>query len=365
MAALYRPDVVVTRTALNQSDIDALNEALPEEGITQPLGSLRVGNSKSTVVSTTADAADVRNAVRRLRARGRQVPSVDLDYRYVPGTLSASTREGNFDFYATGGCRTGHAATPWLPAPDYAMPKGQPWEKPAGGARRPVVALLDTEVKAHKWFPAQDESDPFFFAPWRSKERLPEIDDGKFAGHGVFNAGLIRVGAPDARVLSMPVMSDDGHVDESRLIEALEWLAGREEHVDVVCMPFGRPRHDADDTMQDVKEALSNLPAGVTVVASAGNDDLDEPNYPAAFAVETDLSTAVVSVGSSESPTRRAPYSNYGVWVKQWRGGSNVVSCLPIPKTLQALAFDGYVWWKGTSFAAVIYAAELLAKLGK
>jgi hypothetical protein len=349
MAALYRPDVVVTRTAAaNRTDeIDRINTALAAEGLGRPLGA-----ATSAVVPTTTDPAAVRSAVRRLRARGADVPEVDLDYIYAPGTALAPARGGSYDFYQAAGCRTGHSAAPWLPAPDYCMPAAQPWGTPtAGGVRRPTVALLDTVIDDHSWLPAQDSPDPFVeVADWKPTEPLPEVE-GRYAGHGTFNAGLIRLGAPAARVLSLPVMSNDGRVDESRLLEALTWLAEGLVTVDVVCLPFGRPRHDDDDAMDDIRTALLRLRT-MRIVASAGNGGVDEATYPAAFATDPELS--VISVGSCESPTERAAYSNHGVWVRQWRGGSNMVSCL------RSKNGDGFAWWNGTSFAAVRYAAELL-----
>jgi hypothetical protein len=42
--------------------------------------------------------------------------------------------------------------------------------------------------------------------------------------HGTFLAGLIRLAAPDAQVLSMRVMSDLGQVSETNVVAALTWL---------------------------------------------------------------------------------------------------------------------------------------------
>jgi serine protease len=48
--------------------------------------------------------------------------------------------------------------------------------------------------------------------------------------------------------------------------------------------------------------------AGVVVVAAAGNDGIDELNYPAAF-------PGVIAVGAVDINKARAPYSNFGSWV--------------------------------------------------
>jgi serine protease len=86
----------------------------------------------------------------------------------------------------------------------------------------------------------------------------------------------------------------------------------------------------------------------------------------------------VVSVGAFTTPTERAPYSNFGPWVQEWRRGTSLVSTMPlttsgIGKTqltdrATAVLFDvdegsGYAWWSGTSFAAALYAAELARQM--
>ncbi len=84
----------------------------------------------------------------------------------------------------------------------------------------------------------------------------------------------------------------------------------------------------------------------------------------------------MVSVGAFTTPTERAPYSNYGPWVREWRKGTNLVSIMPLTTTVavgasrggdaaalglpgESATGNGYAWWSGTSFAAALYAAEL------
>ena len=129
-----------------------------------------------------------------------------------------------------------------------------------------------------------------------------------------------------------------------------------------------RDQHHADDDLplRELECALKQLgDQGVKIVASAGNDGHEDPNYPAAFATDPELS--VVSVGARRSATERAPYSNYGVWVREWGEGTNVISIMPMkapahiedPKMRAEIDVNGYAWWSGTSFAAATYAATL------
>ena len=52
---------------------------------------------------------------------------------------------------------------------------------------------------------------------------------GSHYGHATFIAGLIRLEAPDARVLSMQMMNNAGKVEPVHVVHALNWLAGHPE----------------------------------------------------------------------------------------------------------------------------------------
>src|SRR4029079_18707619 len=91
--------------------------------------------------------------------------------------------------------------------------------------RSPVVAVLDTAIADHPWFrgescgvvrlrfedgrlvtdvPTDATTDP-------SAETSPRVEPvGRIQGHGTFIAGLIRQVCPEATILSIPVMDDDG-----------------------------------------------------------------------------------------------------------------------------------------------------------
>ena len=57
--------------------------------------------------------------------------------------------------------------------------------------------------------------------------------------------------------------------------------------------------------------------AGVVLVAAAGNDGIDEMNYPAAL-------SGVIAVGAVDINKARAPYSNFGSWVSVVAPGGNM-----------------------------------------
>ncbi|GAA0496654.1 hypothetical protein Ade02nite_55420 [Paractinoplanes deccanensis] len=233
------------------------------------------------------------------------------------------------------------------------VPPVPPWTPPPPGLRRPVVALLDTGVEDHPWLRVGTPEDPFLIDAAALPDPCPvtvepssPLDEGDdlLAGHGTFNAGLLRLGAPSARVLSVRVMNDEGRVKESNLIIALEWLRkyAQDNPLDVVCMPFGRAPFTISPS-EEMRGALEPLArAGVALVASAGNDHSDTEIFPAAF----DIVTAV-GAGFGQY---HATFSNHGDWVDRYRDGVDLLGVLPP---------DRWVRWTGTSFAAVTFAADL------
>ncbi|WP_433291131.1 S8 family peptidase [Actinoplanes sp. CA-030573] len=233
-----------------------------------------------------------------------------------------------------------------------------PWEPLPAGLRRPVVAVLDTGVRAHAWLPAAPTTHPVLIdAEQQSPPWAPELTPGQVsvdsepgqskAGHATFIAGIIRQAAPSAQILSVRVMNDRGEANESTVCRALDWLiAYRQNHpVDVVCMAFGRPAgDDAGGPLVDVMKAkLKALAdAGVQLVASAGNDHSDGLVYPASF-------DTVTAVGAGFGGYH-ANFSNFGDWVDRYRDGSDVLGIMPGGK---------WARWNGTSFAAAAFAGDL------
>jgi len=245
-----------------------------------------------------------------------------------------------------------------IPAPDP-LPSRH-WPTLPETLRRPVVALLDTGVRPHAWLPETSPDDPFLIDAGQDEDDAwpPEPTGGALsahsagpqsrAGHATFIAGLIRQGAPSARVLSVRVMNDQGRADETVVLDALKWLRGylrRGKPVDVLCMAFGRKPGDLTDApvLVQIGRELDCLAAeGVQLVASAGNDHQERAIYPAAF-------KRVTGVGAGFAGYH-TEFSNYGDWVKRYRDGVDMVSIMP---------GGGWARWSGTSFAAANFAADL------
>ncbi len=283
--------------------------------------------------------------------------------------------------------------------------------------RRPRVAILDTGTAAHAWF--DSAAALTFVDPLVARVQLPSsppdgnatgmlddplqgtLDDD--AGHGTFIAGLIRQTCPNAVMISIRIMGSDGVVLENALIDALELLLAAQLAaqkpggdpagiVDVVSLSLGYYHEfpeelNIDHLLWPVIDGLSR--AGVTVVASAGNDSTTRPLYPAAFTPYPGgvnpscpvTSIPVVSVGARNPNDTIALFSNAGPWVCTAEYGASVVSTMPrfdggaqpgyrvegLDGTRESIDPDdflgGFATWSGTSFSAPILAGRLAQAL--
>ncbi len=250
--------------------------------------------------------------------------------------------------------------------------------------RRPVVAVLDTGVRAHPWLDVDRMSGGYDLNPAGNGDGFMSVDlgiqkaildEGKKAeakgdkprqlirkpwdtpitadpqvgeldtdtGHCTFISGIVRQIAPDARVLAVRIMHSDGAVYEGDLLCALRHLvirvaqaeAGHSEWmVDVISLSLGyfdETPHDATFTsgLWDVIELL--LGQGVLVVAAAGNYSTSRRFYPAAFATKTPPGgVPLISVGALNPNGSKAIFSDAGHWITAWASGAAVVSTLPV-----------------------------------
>ncbi|MFC8922265.1 S8 family serine peptidase [Cellulosimicrobium sp. NPDC057127] len=261
-----------------------------------------------------------------------------------------------------------------------------PWVT-ADGARRPVVALVDTGVGTHPWFgdyvpgepsdrpdsvvvrdatldgapigsypvPALDSEDAEFGG--MSKDPLTGPLD-PVAGHGTFMAGIVHQLCPDATILSVRAFGGSGDVPEWEVLHTL-WrllrfhrrgLSGEDGYhpVDVVVLAMGYYHEQPEDYGYDgpLRRVLRALRrAGVVVVVAAGNDGTTRPMFPAAWTPRVDRMqdgavprqpedlkpdyTPILAVGATNPDSSVAVFSNDGPWVTTVRPGAAVVSTMP------------------------------------
>jgi subtilisin family serine protease len=286
-------------------------------------------------------------------------------------------------------------------------------DRDLGGARRPVVAVLDTGTGKHPWLTKKIVDRTPTCGHLRIGLTNPDTDIERTgvvtgamtgsldiqAGHGTFIAGLVHQRCPDARILSIRVVQPDGVVSEYDLLQALNMLwvrqaaalrhQRREELIDVISISLGYYHEQPSDALFDPLmltplRALGRL--GVAVVVSAGNDATSRPLYPAAFAphrggVVEQMSPGevpLVAVGATNPDGTVALFSNDGPWVRAHRPGAGLVSTVPTTfdagrkPTVQVVEngqvrstidpdnfLSGFASWSGTSFAAPILAGDI------
>ena len=286
---------------------------------------------------------------------------------------NAVTGPGSAGSYVYSGGETRTPVALCLQAPDRREPD-------ALRCRRPVVAVLDTGVRAHPWLDVRrdpaggyllDPADGFvmddpgiqaviyaeasFAAAEQgdgSRQLIADAWDGPAVGdpllgelngatgHGTFISGIMRQAAPDTRVLSIRIMHSDDVVYEGDLLCALALLADRiaaaedgsmEQMVDVVSLSLGYFDESPADIayssgLWQVIQVLLDL--GVAVVAAAGNYSTTRRFYPAAFSLRSSP-VPVISVGALNPNGSKALFSDGGRWVRAWAAGAAVVSTYP------------------------------------
>jgi len=154
--------------------------------------------------------------------------------------------------------------------------------------------------------------------------------------HGTLCAGMIHSIAPDSMIMPLRAFDDYGSTDLFTLAKAIDFAVANSAQV--INMSFGL---DADSVAIHTSLQAA-LAAGITVVASAGNDNSALVQYPAAYA-------GVLAVAATDNSDQKASFSNYGSYVAVSAPGVNVISSFP---------GGYYAAISGTSFAAPIVAAE-------
>jgi hypothetical protein len=345
-------------------EADHLNPVLERTGLGRLLGQSERRTSGMVVLPVSADpwaalAPDPRAVAAVLSDAFKGDLRFEANTSY--GVHTVADRPYQAEFVALG-LKSGHGTVSWRPVGRDEMPDPPPW--PPGGSP-PVVVVLDSGVKQHDWLPAttdpgfcvEPDPGPSFLLP------VPDValitgDFGAYWGHATFLAGLIRLAARDAQVMSVKLMSDAGTLDDVDLLPALQWLidyVDAKHRVDVVLMAFGRPRQPGEGDPAELTRLIGELDQrGVTVVASAGNDHSHTETIPACL-------PHVRSVGAGFSNDDHEPYSNHGGWITDW-GPGNVVSLMPLTEKNDKdteVQGNGYARWSGTSFSAATLAGQL------
>jgi subtilisin family serine protease len=155
-------------------------------------------------------------------------------------------------------------------------------------------------------------------------------------GHGTFCAGLIAAVAPEAMIMPLRVFDDSGNTDTFTIIRGIRYAV--EHGANVINMSFGMTS-ESSSVKQAIEYAFHH---GVTVVASAGNNNTSNPQFPA------DVKN-VMSIAATDLKDKKASFSNFGSSIFVDAPGVNIISAYP---------GGYYAIASGTSFSAPLVSAE-------
>ena len=172
-----------------------------------------------------------------------------------------------------------------------------------------------------------------------------EVDESLH--HSTFVAGLIRLVAPDVRILPVRILDAEGRGTAFALARGIVHAA--DQGVDILNLSLSVV-DPCDSTDELIARALEYAAAsGVVVIAAAGNRGLPVVDFPA----NLDETIAVAAVGLDLTKTG---FSNYGSEIDLSAPGLDLLS----------LYGDGeFARWSGTSFAAPLVSGAVALLLQK
>lgn len=195
------------------------------------------------------------------------------------------------------------------------------------------------------------------------EDGIPDVTDvdgdlafDRQSGHGSFISALIRKYAPGATMASFQVLNSWGVGSDATVTAALrKLLAAVDNKTLIINLSLGSYTMDDAGSLtvhRLLAEAMAN---GVVVVASAGNDSIRRPMYPAAL-------PGVIGVAALNRQGAPARFTNFGSWVRACSLGTDIVSMFGSGDDVREdfrQKFEGWARWSGTSFAAPRVVAAL------
>lgn len=203
-----------------------------------------------------------------------------------------------------------------------------------------LVAVIDTGVLATHpalegaiepggWDFVDHDADPTDSADGLDNDGDGLVDEG--AGHGTMVAGIIHLVAPDARILPIRVLDDEGRSTTFQVAKAIRYAIDR--GADVVNLSLGLTTRSS--TIANEIEPTESI--GVAVSSAAGNMGVEDPPYYPA------VDSHVLSIAALDSADIKTDFSN-------WH--SSVAVSAPGIGVFAPYRDGGYAIGAGTSFSA-------------
>ncbi len=251
--------------------------------------------------------------------------------------------------------------------------------------RMPTVAVVDSGVDTS----LPDLADSLL-VPQVDLCSLASNSPGDGDGHGTFVSSIIagngagHVGAaPNAKLISLDVINDEGMATTSDVIAAAQWIVDHRHKYNIRVVNFSlhaiTPSHFVNDPLDKAVEKLWF--SGVVVVTAAGNYGVDGEPTAVRYAPAND--PFVISVGALDnkgtldySDDSAAPWSTWGHTLDGFAkpeigaSGRYMIGAVPEGSSLLSefpnnIYSPGYLQLSGTSFAAPVVTgavAQLLAR---
>lgn len=228
-----------------------------------------------------------------------------------------------------------------------------------------TVAVLDTGIDlTHPALVGQLVSGYDFVDLDADPSEVGTADQNLHYGHGTHVAGLVALVAPEASIMPLRVLDEDGVGNIWVLAEALAYAINPDgnpntaDGADVINLSLSTIQQtnllaeivasvtcEQDDDPGEEDDCLVGPNQhGAVVVAAAGNSSSSIPEYPAAEGVLGSL-----AIGASTQADTLAVFSNYGSWVDLAAPGQDILSTVPSGE---------YAVWSGTSMATPLAAGE-------
>ena len=251
-------------------------------------------------------------------------------------------------------------------------------------SRLPTVAVIDSGVDTK----TSDLANSLL-VPQVNLCSLSPNSPGDGDGHGTFVSSILagngrgHVGAaPNAKLISLDVINDEGMATTSDVIAAAQWIVNNQHKYNIRVANFSlhavTPSHFVNDPLDKAVEKLWF--SGVVVVTAAGNYSVDGESTAVRYSPAND--PFVITVGAldnkgtlNRSDDTAAPWSTWGYTLDGFgkpeigATGRYMIGAVPSGSALLSEFPDnvfspGYLQLSGTSFAAPVVAgaaAQLLA----
>ncbi len=274
----------------------------------------------------------------------RQLPElgcsvIDVAEESSEAVLASLARSGVFAYVE----RDAYAHTAAVPDdPSY----GSQWHLPriqspqawsvTTGSTSVIVAVIDSGVNG-----SHPDLAPKLIPGWNFVKHSSDTSD--VLGHGTAVAGTVSAASNNhigvagvswaSRILPLVAVDENDFAAYSDIAAAIQYAADHGARVINISIGGTTP----SVTLQNAVDYAWNK--GSVLFASAMNDSVTTPNYPAAC-------SRVAAIAATDMSDQLASFSNYGNWIALSAPGTNILTTTG----------GGYGYWNGTSFASPVVA---------